>query len=223
MDKTVRLLIVHRNRLFRECLVSVLSEATGHEVLALADADLGNYQRLNELQPEVVLVDLDLPDNQAVEITRHLATQLSACRVIALVSSPSQDSMVDCIAAGAHACVLTETSIDELETAIEHVLRGETFCSQEIVQSVFVQFARLARESNWRERVRSFELTPRELEILELISAHCSNKQIAKKLGVSVFTVKNHVHNILEKLQLETRFEAVDYARSHHWLKDVAR
>ena len=118
----------------------------------------------------------------------------------------------------AHGCVLEESSLQDLREAIERVAVGETFCSHGLVHSVFHRLAQAARDNYRRDQDDAASLTPRELEIVPLISEHLSNKQIAKRLSVSLFTVKNHVHNIVEKLKVSGRYEAVDFARKQHWL-----
>jgi DNA-binding NarL/FixJ family response regulator len=90
-----------------------------------------------------------------------------------------------------------------------------------MIHSLYVRFGKLASESSWRKDMTATDLTAREIEILNLISSHLANKQIAKRLRVSTYTVKNHVHNILEKLRVHSRAEAVDYARQRQWLHEV--
>lgn len=171
--------------------------------------------------PDVILVDASLPHRVAAELIRKVRERLQQTNVLALVSAASQDEMVDCVVAGAHGCLMEDSSLEDLRTAVAKVMQGERFCSADMMQSLFNEFAKLARETNWRKQVASMDLTSRELEILRLISRHHGNKQIAKKLSVSLFTVKNHVHNILDKLQVQSRFEAVEYARQRRWLDEV--
>ena len=115
--------------------------------------------------------------------------------------------------------MLEESSLDDLRDAIVRVASGQNFCSHGLVHAVFHRLAHRMKEPIARpQRDEGELLTARELEIVGLIAEHLSNKQIAKRLAVSLNTVKNHVHNIVEKLQVTGRYEAVDYARRQRWL-----
>jgi DNA-binding NarL/FixJ family response regulator len=215
----IHLKIIHRNRLFRECLESVLTEDQRFDVKSVDHTDPEDLETFDREESDVFLIDLNLPGELAVELTRRIRQQLERAKILLLAYASSQDSLIDCIAAGAHGCILDTSSLADLEAAIGRVSRGETFCSQEIVQTMFDRLAQTASDAPWRRRAESVELTPRELEVVGLISGRLSNKAIAKELSLSVYTVKNHVHNILETLQVEDRHEAVEYARQRRWLK----
>jgi DNA-binding NarL/FixJ family response regulator len=133
----------------------------------------------------------------------------------------AEDRLVECLAAGADGCVLEESSLQELQTAIRKVVGGERFYAPEIMSSVCHRLVQAARGASWHERTKSVDLTPRELEVVNLIAEGLSNKQIARRLSLSLYTVKNHVHNIVEKLQVENRFKAVEYARRRGWLEKL--
>ena len=215
MEPLKQVTIFHRNGLFRECLVRVLRETPG---IAVDDTDLDDLQASgNEPQCDLAVIDVNLPRLLALRLTKHFCER-SESKVLILVSGEPSDNLLECIAAGAHGCVLEDSSVHHLREAIHDVLHGKTFCSSEIAHSMFSQFSQLAREAQWREDLKSVELTPRERDVIELIAQRCSNKQIAKRLSVSLYTVKNHVHNILDKLQVDSRVAAVDYARQRHWL-----
>ena len=219
MQRAICLGIIHRNRLIRECLASVLSAEERFRVVDIGRGGSEYLRIVQEERPDVVLIDLGLPEQLPVELTQQVREHAESTKVILLVPGSGQENLAECIAAGAHGCVLEETSLDGLQDAIERVVRGEMFCSPEIVHSMFQKLAQTARVSDWRERIKSVNLTPRELEIVHLIDDGLSNKQIARKLSLSLYTVKNHVHNIIEKLQVEDRQQAVQYARQHKWLR----
>lgn len=217
-----KLQIVHRNQMFRECLVAVLSRDGRFEVSALDYEAISNHENEMSISSDIILIDAGLPSRLAIDLIQRVRRENATTKILAVVSATAQDLVTDCIAAGAHGCVLEESSLDDLLAGIAAVQAGESFCSQDILQVVFSQLGQISRESQLRKQVRSVDLTHRELEILQLIAGHLGNKQIAKRLSVSLFTVKNHVHNILEKLELTSRFEAVDYARQKHWIANLA-
>ncbi|MCR4415889.1 MAG: response regulator transcription factor [Thermoguttaceae bacterium] len=217
-DQPVRVQVVHQSRLLRECLVSALSDGKHFEAVASEPA-LDDALRVFEASvPHTVLVDLHLPTREVLELIGQLKRASPRCKLILMARAASHESLLDCIAAGAHGCILEGASLEDLQSAIRRVLQGELFCSPEIVHSMFEQLAQARHRPLWADRVESVALTTRELEILDLIAQHLSNKQIARKLNISLYTVKNHVHNIVEKLRVEGRFQAVEYARQRHWL-----
>lgn len=218
MKRPIHITIVHRNRIFRESLAFALSEADRFQVAPVDHTAADELAAIQHQRPDVVLIDLNLPDQLALELTHHIRERTDTARVILLTHANSREDLVECFEAGAHGCVLEESSLDDLRGAIEAVAAGKTFCSPEMVHSMVGWLAESAREAHRRERARPGELTPRELEVLRLIGDHLANKQIARQLSISMYTVKNHVHNIVEKLKVCDRHEAVEYARRRHWL-----
>ena len=228
MTRPIHLVIVHRNRLFRECLASVLSRGERFRLTDVDQADPNYLESIQEQDPDVILIDLNLPEQLAVGLTQHIRESVPRAKMILLAPAQAllahgdaEDRLVECLAAGAHGCVLEESSLQELQTAIEKVVAGEKSYSPEIVPSMCDRLVQVARGVSWRERVKSVDLTPRELEVVSLIAEELSNKQIARRLSLSLYTVKNHVHNIVEKLQVENRFKAVEYARQQGWLEKM--
>ncbi len=135
-------------------------------------------------------------------------------KIILLV--PEEHSLLlECISAGVDGCVLERSSLPELAEAINNVIQGEIHCSAEFAKRMFSAMSSYRRTPAWKtpKETVTYRLTLREREILELIANRKCNKEIAKELDLSLFTVKNHVHNILEKLNVGSRVEAVDLAQ----------
>jgi len=219
MALTKRIQIFHRSRLFRECVAAALVEQGSVEVLDPIPSGSDHAQHIDRQRPDLVLIDLELPDRLAVALTQHTLKPGGTTKVIVLSSSGAQETLFECMAAGAHGCVMEASSVADLQAAIEKVLAGEMYYSPGLVEMVFHRLAETGRPVPWRQRVEAAGLTPRELEIVHYIAQNLSNKQIAKRLSISLHTVKNHVHNIVEKLHVTNRFEAVEYARRQQWLK----
>jgi len=129
------------------------------------------------------------------------------------------DEIMACIESGASGYVLKEASFDYLVDTIRSVHCGESFCSPQMTASLFSRIAELADERMPSKSHGSIKLTARELEIINLIAEGLSNKEISQRLFIETQTVKNHIHNILDKLQLHNRLEAVQYARERNLLK----
>jgi DNA-binding NarL/FixJ family response regulator len=161
---------------------------------------------------------MQLPNEFATTLIRELTNSPAQVKVLVLVAVDDHESIVNCVAAGARGCVLEEASLEELRTAIERVVAGETFCSPQLVSSMFQQLMELSRDSITTERADDANLTQRERQILGLMADRMSNQEIADELSLSLYTIKNHVHNILEKLQVDDRFDAIEHARRRRLL-----
>ncbi|HEV7519248.1 MAG TPA: response regulator transcription factor [Thermoanaerobaculia bacterium] len=219
MDEPLRLLIVDSHQLFRECLAAVFTAADeGFRVEIAPGCDTAEpaLARLAVRRFDVLLVGLDLPG--AAGLIRQAAARWPEVRAVVLGSAEPDGEVVACLEAGARGYVLREQSLDELKAAIERVAKGETVVTPEIAHRLFGRLGELGRDSRRQRRLEFLDLTPREIEILGLIAKDLRNQEIADRLCLSVHTVKNHVHNMLEKLGLETRAEAVKYARDRGWL-----
>ena len=216
MNKSIRVFIVDDNRLLREGLVSMLSEQENLIVVGAAASGLEALKQIKTLQPNVALIDIGMPDKDGIEVTEALHRDAPDVRVIILGMPDLSDEIMACIEAGAVGYVLKEASFDYLVEIIRSANRGESFCSPRVAASLFSRVAELAGE---RIPESSVKLTPREVEIINKIADGLSNKEIAQLLFVEVQTIKNHIHNILDKLQLHNRLEAVQYAREKKLLK----
>lgn len=220
MSKNDSVLVFHRNMLFRDCLASYLRSSAGYETTAVDHARVDQIDAELRSGASLCLLDLGLPDSLAVEIARTVQDAALDLRLLLLVPD-ERGRLIECMAAGVHSCILEESSLDELQAALEAVQTGETYCSPKLISTMFSQLPGYVHPPKWLSQTAypsSARLTPREEQVLQLLSKRKSNKQIAKELCVSVFTVKNHVHNILEKLHVESRIEAVEIARQQSWL-----
>lgn len=200
----IRIVIVDSTRLHREGLAQLLRAVPGVSVVG-ADADCSAaFGLIRDLRPDVVLFHLSVADNFAV--LRRITETLPETRVVALGVSETEEEVVACAEGGAAGFFPRGGSLDDLVSLVKSVVRGEMPCSPRIAAALFRRVARLASER--QSQAALVRLTPREQEILRLIDAGFSNKDISRRLSVEVRTVKSHVHNILEKLQVHRRGEA---------------
>lgn len=216
MNDPIRVFITDDNRLLREGLTSMLEEQEDITVVGAAESGSDALKQIKELRPEVALIDIGMPDKDGIDVTHTLHQDLPEVKVIILGMCDLTDEIMACIEAGAAGYVLKEASFDHLLETIRSVHIGESFASPDVTASLFSRIAELADESTPRS---SMKLTARELQIVNLIAKGLTNKEIAQKLSIATQTVKNHVHNILDKLQLHNRLEAVQYARERKLLK----
>ncbi len=216
-----RVFLCHRNRLLSECLASAL-ERLGHfdcfvidpEIAVVSLAELATGARA-----DLLLLDPTLGSGQAESIAQHFRALFPDSRLLVLVSAAAVDRVVEFAQMQSHGWILEDVSFSDVCSAIETVLAGRSFCSPELANALLAQLGRRDSRHNWLEHLDDIQLTSREREVLQLIAwERLSNKQIARRLHVSMFTVKNHVHNIIEKLGVEDRHQAVAYANRRRLL-----
>jgi NarL family two-component system response regulator LiaR len=204
------LLIVDDHDLFRTGLRNLLEEQ-GVEVVGEASSGQEALQQVRELAPEVVLMDLNMPGMGGVEATREIARIAPLTRVVVLTISDRDGDILDAIVAGACGYLLKDASIDELIRGISAAALGESLISPQIAAKVLRELRATRPAPHTTERLRT-ALTERELDVLRLIANGKDNSQIAAELHISAKTVKNHISNILMKLQIENRIQAAVYA-----------
>lgn len=214
-----RFLLVSGHRLFRECLARRL--ATGGEAAVREVDDLPAVGKALAGWPaDVVVADLPAPDAERRAELRALIGRHPGLRVIVLGGSESDDDYLRWIESGAVGYLLEDSSLDELREAVERACGGELHCPPEVGFRLFSRLGDLAGERRRRERVEALSLSPRELEVLEMIAGRLTNRQIAQRLCLSVYTVKNYVHRILAKLGVRNRKDAVATAFEYGWLRE---
>jgi len=205
----IRALVASDIRLYREGLADGLRRRGCVEVVGTAADGDASVARARELGPDVVLVDLAMTGwKQAV---RAVVAEGGDTRVVVLGVREVEDEVIACAEAGVSGYVTREASLDELVDVVESVARGESLCSPRISGLLLRRVTEAAARQ--RRPVPADRLTPREAQIVGLIDEGLSNKQIAGRLSIEVATVKNHVHSILEKLQVERRAEAAAQVR----------
>ena len=213
MEDVIRVLIIHRNRLFREGLAFVLAQQPNMiEVGGVAGAG-EVLQELERLRPDVILLDFCLPERDGLGEARLIRGVLPQAKILMIGLPELECDPLACVDAGAAGYLPQEASLESLLNNIQAVAAGEALCSPKVTGLLFSRVAEAGRRRELRQALRLPNLTRRELEIIGLIDEGLSNKEIAVRLGIEVQTVKNHIHNILDKLQLDGRREAARYAR----------
>jgi DNA-binding NarL/FixJ family response regulator len=218
MVESIGIFVVDDVRLLRDGLVSLLAEQEDLTVIGTAANGSKALAKIKELRPEVALIDIGMPGKDGLTVTQALRQELPEVKVIILGMPDLTDEIMACIEAGAAGYVLKEASFDYLVETIRAVHRGESFCSPRMAASLFSRIAELAAKRLPRIPHSSIKLTARELEIINEIADGLSNKEIAQRLSIEPQTVKNHIHNILDKLQLHNRLETVQYAQERDLL-----
>jgi DNA-binding NarL/FixJ family response regulator len=201
-----RVLLVDDHDLFRRGLHTLLEEA-GVDIVGEAQSGAEALAQIRTTAPDVVVMDLNMPGISGVEAIRQMAMLAPLTRVLVLTVSDEDADVMDAIMAGACGYMLKETSIHDLVAGIDATARGESLVSPAIASKVLQRLRATSSSPHGAEALRS-ELTDREMQVLKLIANGKDNAAIAAELHISPKTVKNHISNILMKLQIENRIQA---------------
>jgi DNA-binding NarL/FixJ family response regulator len=207
---SLRVLIVDDHDLFRSGLRNLLEEE-GVNIIGEAAAGQEALQIVRELAPDVVVMDLNMPGMGGVEATRHISAIAPLTRVLMLTISDQDNDVIDAILAGACGYLLKDSSIQDLMAGIRAAALGESLISPTIASKVLQRIRASSSQPEIESTIRS-ELSDREIQVLKLIANGKDNAMIAGELHISPKTVKNHISNILMKLQIENRIQAAVFA-----------
>jgi DNA-binding NarL/FixJ family response regulator len=203
-------LVVDDHDLFRTGLRNLLEEQSVNVVGEAGDGESA-IRLAPDLAPDVIIMDLNMPGAGGVETTRRLASLAPLSRVVVLTISADDEDVMNAVLAGACGYLLKDASIQDLIAGIRAAAAGESLISPQIAAKVLQRLRAQTKDAQAAEIIRA-ELSDRELEVLKLIANGKDNAQIARELFISPKTVKNHISNILMKLQIENRIQAAVYA-----------
>jgi two-component system, NarL family, nitrate/nitrite response regulator NarL len=210
---SIRILLVDDHSLFRAGIASLLSSREDMEVVGEAQDGRQALEAARELKPDLVLMDVHMPNLGGIEATRQIRAELPETRVVMLTVSDQDRDLFEAIKNGASGYLLKNLEPDELFGYLTGVFRGEAPISRTMAAKILTEFSSQAsRPRPGQPDGPLSELTPREREVLKLVAVGASNRDIASALTLTENTVKNHLRNILDKLHLENRVQAATYA-----------
>ena len=207
MSQAIRVLIVDDHTIVRKGIRALLTEIAGIEVVGEAADGQEAVAQANSLRPDVILMDLAMPQMDGIEATRQIKTSQPESRILVMTSFATDDKVLPAIKAGALGYLLKESAPEDLVQAIHQIHRGEPSLHPTIARKVLQEITDPSDRPPTPD-----PLTKREAEVLLLVAQGLSNQDIARKLNISDPTVRSHVSNIMSKLHLATRIQAALYA-----------
>ncbi len=213
-----RVLLADDHALFREGLAGIINAQSDLEVIGEAGDGLEAFVKAQELKPDLILMDVQMPGMDGLEATRQIKQILPEAVIVMLTVRDDDEKLFQALQSGAQGYLLKDIRAREMLEMLRRALRGEAALSPSLAARVLAEFRRLSSQTQKRSILEGEEepvdLTPRELEVLTIAAQGASDKEIAKALSISIHTVKSHIRNILSKLHANTRREAARLAKS---------
>ena len=204
--------IIEDNRLVREGMTDMLNELPDVEVvLAATSLEAG---MLKEINPRVVLLDVGLQEKNSLRVAEACKKEIADARVIVMDLLPVHEEIAEFVNAGVAGFILKDATFEDFVGTIRSVADGARVLPARMTGSLFSQIAHVAVRRGRESALEAVRMTPREHEVIALIAAGMSNKEIAKRLNIATDTVKSHVRNVMEKLALHTRLQIAAYAHN---------
>jgi two-component system, NarL family, response regulator DevR len=211
-QSVISIALIEDNRVVREGLTVLLSRVPDLEIVHAGSSD--DLPPIERARPRVILLDVGLENGDSLALARRIGQDLQASRVVVMDLLPAEEDIRDFIEAGVSGFIMKDASLDEFVTAIRSVAGGANVLPSRMTSSLFSQIANdvVTGRDRGSASPEGVGLTPREHEVIDLISEGLSNKGISARLHISVHTVKSHVRNVMEKLALHTRLQVAAWA-----------
>ena len=221
--KKIKLLIIEDNRLLRNGIHSILKAHKDIIIVAASGDGKHTLVKIKELKPNVILLDLGLRSQNSLRVVEIVKKDFPDAKIIVMDLAPVQADILQYVKAGANGFILKDASLKDFLITIRTVSEGATVLPPLLVDSLFSQIVDYAVKEGKFKLKEAIRMTAREREVILLLGEGLTNKEIAQKIHVSTYTVKSHIHNIMEKLALHTRLEIANYSYTGETLKTVAK
>lgn len=217
----IRLLLIEDNKILRSGMAALLKPHVDIRIVSSSGNNENTILQIQKLKPNVILLDIGLRSQNSLRMVECVKKEFPDARVIVMDLVPVQADILQFIKAGASGFILKDASLEQFLATIRSVSAGEKVLPDHLTESLFSQIIEFALKKGKIKVKDAVRMTNREKEIIELISDALTNKEIAAQLKISAFTVKSHVHNILEKLALHTRLEVANYSLTDGAIKSI--
>lgn len=221
--KKIRLLLIEDNRLLRDGIHAILKPHKDIFIIAASGDGKNTILKIKDLKPDVILLDLGLRSQNSLQVVEIVKKDFPEAKIIVMDLAPVQADILQFVKAGANGFILKDASLKDFLVTIRSVADGSTVLPTLLVDSLFSQIVDFAIKKGSPELKESVRMTKREREVIGLLSDGMSNKEIGQKIRISTYTVKSHIHNIMEKLALHTRLEIANYSYNGDSLKSVSK
>ena len=221
--KKIRLLLIEDNRLLLDGILAILKPHKDIIIVASSADGKSTFEKIQKLKPNVVLLDLGLRSQNSLHVVEIVKKEFPEAKIIVMDLAPVQADILQYVKAGANGFILKDASLKEFLITIRSVAEGSTVLPPLLVDSLFSQIVEHAVREGKPKLKEAVRMTQREREVIGLLSEGMSNKEIAQKIHISTYTVKSHIHNIMEKLALHTRLEIANYSYSDETLKTITK
>jgi len=221
--KKIRLLLIEDNRLLRDGIFSILKPHKDILIISASGDGKHTLVKIKQLKPNVVLLDLGLRSQNSLHVVEIVKKDFPEAKIIVMDLAPVQADVLQYVKAGANGFILKDASLNDFLITIRTVNEGATVLPPLLIDSLFSQIIDNAVREGKSELKKAVQMTQRERDVIGLLSDGMSNKEIGQKIRISTYTVKSHIHNIMEKLALHTRLEIAKYSYSGETLKTIAK
>jgi DNA-binding NarL/FixJ family response regulator len=221
--KKIRLLIIEDNRLLRDGILGILKPHKDIIIIAASGDGKNTLVKIKQLKPNVVLLDLGLRSQNSLHVVEIVKKDFPQAKIIVMDLAPVQADILQYVKAGANGFILKDASLNDLLITIRTVYEGATVLPPLLVDSLFSQIVDHAVREGKSKLKQAVRMTKREQEVILHLGEGMSNKEISQKIHISTYTVKSHIHNIMEKLALHTRLEIANYSYTGETLKTIAK
>ncbi len=224
--KKIKLLLVEDNRLLREGIISLIAAHGDIRAVAVFGTNEHILKKMRSFKPNVMLLDLGLRSQNSLQLVKIAKVNSPATKVIVMDLIPTQEDILEFVRAGVSGFILKDATMDDFLKTIRLVTQGIKVLPSLLTGSLFSQIvnhAVLGAKEDSTKLMESVRMTKRERQVIELVSEGMTNKEIAQRLRLSTYTVKSHVHNILEKLALHTRVQIAKYAHTSERFQEIAK
>jgi DNA-binding NarL/FixJ family response regulator len=220
--KKIRLLLIEDNRLLRDGILAMLKTQADINIIAATGKSENSVSKLQKLKPDIIILDLGLHGPNSLTIVEIVTKDFPGAKIIVMDLAPVQGDIAHYVKAGASGFILKDATPDDFLLTIRNVAEGTNILPPNFTDSLFAKIVEHALKQGKTKLRDAVRMTKREREVIELIADGLGNREIGQKLRISTYTIKSHVHNIMEKLALHSRLEVANYSYSKKTMRSIA-